>query len=194
MNLAIDGADVWDDDEVVREKKHQYALEYLRVAETLGAKTVRIDMGPEFSEISEQQFDFIANRYREYAEIGYNSGFKVGPQNHKGPAMVPATNMEVYKAVNHPGYGVLLDLERWVKDTDNGDEMFAEIAMHVHFHTPTIVNRLDEKTALLTRSNYQGYLSVEYRLGGNEYDEVAWELETLKRAWKRQLSVSASLR
>lgn len=185
VNLAVDGADLWHDDETVREKQHQYALAHLRMADILGAKTVRIDMGPNSTDMSNEQFDFIVNRYREYAEIGYNCGFQVGPQNHKGPAMVPATNMAVYQAVNHPGYSVLLDLERWVTDSDLGDEMFAGIAMHVHFHTPTILNRLNEKTALLKQHNYKGYLSVEYRLGGDEYGEVAWELETLKRAWKR---------
>ncbi len=90
VNLCVDGPHIWEDDPAVREQHYQTALTYLQVAEYLGAKTLRIDAGGRDDDWTPEQFDLIVQRFGEYARRAYESGFKVGPENHWGAEVVPA--------------------------------------------------------------------------------------------------------
>src|SRR3712207_3322280 len=124
VNLCVDGPHIWEDDPAVREQHYQTALTYLQVAEFLGAQTLRIDAGVREEHFTPEQFDWIVKRYQEYAQRAYESGFKVGPENHWGAEVVPANMQRLCEAVAHPGFGVLLHFRG-----NEGDAVMAPWAM-----------------------------------------------------------------
>ncbi len=175
VNFCVDGPHIWDDDPAVREQHYQNALEYLDAAKFLGARTIRIDAGGQGDHFTEEQFDLIVKRYREYAQIAYDNGFKVGPENHWGPEVQPETMARICQAVDHPGFGVLLHLRG-----NPGDAVIAPWAMHTHISYDIVMNHLEESVAMLKEKNYPGCWSVEHHSGKNEYAEVAVQLARLQ--------------
>jgi sugar phosphate isomerase/epimerase len=163
-NLCVDGPHIWEDDAAVREKNHQTALAYLQVARMLGAETIRIDAGGKGETFSEEQFDLVVKRYKEYAQIASDLGFKVGPENHWGPEVVPANMQRICEAVDHPAFGVLLHFRG-----NAGDALIAPWAMHTHISWEICENNLAESLPMLHDAGYQGYYSVEHHTGKNEY-------------------------
>ncbi len=184
--LAVDGAHIWDPDPLVREEHHQRALAYLRIAERLGARAVRIDMGGEGDGMSAEQLDLVVQRYREYARRACDHGYKVGPENHWGPALVPEIQKRVYEAVGSPAYGVMLHAGRWIEGhEDEGDRLVAPWVFHAHVDWRTTTTCLAEKMAILRAAGYQGYWSVEHHSGVNEYAEVAIQVAMVRDALAR---------
>lgn len=182
VNIAVDGAHIWDEDESVRQKNYENALAHLRAAETLGAQSVRIDIGGEGAELSEAQFDLVVERYREYAQIANQAGFKVGPENHFGPSMSIQNMKRVYEAVDHPNYGILLHMGRWFEDADEGDRVCAPWAMHTHFDTRVLEGMFKDKIRMLIDADYQGWWGVEGYQGVSEHLNAAWMVSTLRKA------------
>lgn len=183
-NLCVDRAQLWDPDEEKREELHRNALAHLRAAEILGAKTVRIDMGVRDQSLTDEQFEFIVTRYREYAQIAQNAGFKVGPENHYGAALIPDHMVRVSEAVAHPAYGILLHFDHWDADVDNGDQRVAKWVMHTHIDAQTTFSRIDQVLQILADAGYTGYLGVEHHSAANEYAEVECQLAIVRRALK----------
>lgn len=183
--LAVDGAQVWDADPEVREAQHRLALRYLHIARQLGVQTVRIDMGVMTPDITDEQFACLVTRYTEYATIASDYGFRVGPQTHQPASQVAANLTRLRTALSTSAFGVLLDVGRWLNNPDESDREVAPYAMHVHFDR-AFVDLFDEpllaKVRLLKQSGYQGCWSLEYRGGGNEYIEVAYDLSAVMRA------------
>jgi sugar phosphate isomerase/epimerase len=172
-NLCIDGPHLWEDDPAVREKNYQTMLAYLRVAEMLGAKTVRIDAGGRGEEFTAEQFDFIVSRYCDYAKRAHDLGFKIGPENHWGPEVKPETMKRICDAVNHPAFGVLLHFRG-----NAGDAVIAPYAMHTHISWDIAMSHLEESVNMLRAVGYQGYYSIEHHSGENEYTRT--EVQTAK--------------
>ena len=108
VNLCVDGAHILEDDLNIRDQNYLNALAYLKAAEVLGAKTIRIDAGGVGDTFTNQQFDLVVKRFREFAQRAYDNGFKVGPENHWGPEVVPENMQRICQAVDHPGFGILL--------------------------------------------------------------------------------------
>ena len=167
-NLCVDGPHIWVNDPAEREKNYGDALAYLSAAETLGAKTLRIDAGGEGETFTEEQMDLIVKRYKEYAQRAYDSGFKMGPENHWGPEAAPANMKHICEAVNHPAFGVLLHFRG-----NEGDKVMAPWAMHTHISWQITEKSLAESMAMLRDAGYTGYWGVEHHSGENEYTEVA---------------------
>ncbi len=179
-NLCVDSAHIWEDDEAQREKNYQNALAHLHAGEVLGAKTVRIDAGGHAETWTNEQFDLIVQRYKEFAQRAYDKGYKVGPENHWGTE-VNAQNMKLLcNAVDHPAFGVLLHFRG-----DSGDAVMAPWAMHTHISWEITEAGLDESLSLLASSGYQGYYGVEHHSGANEYSKVAIQLARVKDAVAR---------
>ena len=170
-NLCVDGANIWEDDPDVREQHYQNALAHLGAAETLDARTVRIDAGVRADTFTDEQFDWIVKRYQEYAQRAYDNGYKVGPENHWGAEVIPENMVRICEAVDHPAFGVLLHF----RDND-GDAAMAPWAMHTHLSWDITEGSLAESMALLRDAGYQGYWGVEHHTGKNEYTEVAIQL------------------
>lgn len=174
-NLCVDGPHIWEDDPAQREAHYQNALAYLRAAEYLGARTIRIDAGGKGDTFTGEQFDLIVRRYKEYAQIAYDYGFKVGPENHWGPEFVPANMRRICEAVDHPGFGVLLHFRG-----TSGDAEIAPWAMHTHIMWDISENCLPGCLDMLRDTGYEGYYSVEHHTGANEYSEVAIQIAKVR--------------
>lgn len=176
-NLCVDGPHLWEDDPAKREFNYRNALAYLRAAEILGARTVRIDAGgsPQARAFTNEQFDFIVARFREYAQRAYDNGYRVGPENHWGPEVVPENMVRLCKAVDHPGFGVLLHFRG-----DVGDRLIAPWAMHTHLSWEITEGPLEACMTLLREQGYGGFWGVEHHSGRNEYAEVAVQVARVR--------------
>ena len=193
-NLCVDSAHVLDADPEKAGRNHRNALAHLRAAEILGAKTVRIDAGGAFEarEFTDEQFDLLVERYREYCQWAYEHGFKIGPENHWGPERVPANMKRLVEAVNHPAFGVLLHIGGWHgPDAEHGDEYVLPWVMHTHIDWGITTRCLAEKMTLLREAGYEGYWGVEHHSGKNEYTEVAIQVARVRDVtehWRQGLA------
>jgi sugar phosphate isomerase/epimerase len=181
VNYAIDGAHIWEDDPALREQNSRNALANLRAAEILGAKTVRLDCGGprEKTEWSAQQFDAIVTRYGEYLQRASDNGWRLGPENHWGPAMAPLSLKKLCQAVDHPSFGVLLHFGRWHgPEAAQGDDLLAPWAMHTHITGQLAVAAIQPKMEALLATGYKGAWSVEYV--STRYAELALRLAMVR--------------
>lgn len=138
-NFAVDRAHLWDEDADVREKLHRNAMDYLRAAELLGARTVRIDTSRGPVQPTEAQFEYTVKRYQEYAQRAADYGYTVGPENHTGISLHAGWMKQLAEAVGHPGYGILLHIGRWQEGTEPGERLLAPWVNHVHLDARSIV-------------------------------------------------------
>ena len=183
-NLCVDGPHVWVDDPAEREAHYQEALRYLKAAEILGARALRIDMGGSGNSQTDEQFDYVVKRYREYARRAADNGYRVGPETHWGPSLTPAVQKKVHDAIDHPGYGILLHVGHWEGGPEAekiGDPMASAFAAHTHIDARITATCLEEKIRMLYAAGYQGYLGLEHHTAKNEYWEVGWQLAELRR-------------
>ena len=173
-NLCVDGAHIWEDDPDVRKQNHENALAHLHAAEVLGAETVRIDAGVRADTFTNEQFDHIVMRFREYAQRAHDNGYRVGPENHWGAEVVPENMVRICEAVDHPAFGVLLHCR------GEGDPLIAPWAMHTHLSWQITEGALEDSMAMLREAGYTGYWGVEHHTGQNEYTEVAIQLAQVR--------------
>lgn len=185
-NICIDRAHIWDNDPAVRTTNAQNAAANMKAAEYLGAQTVRIDAGGTRDERtwSEQQFELIVTQYRAWAQRAYDNGYRIGPENHWGAAMLPENIKKLCEAVDHPGFGILLHAGRWHSaDLMAGDELVAPWVMHTHF-SPAVSDDATLSTMnALRASGYQGCYSVE--LVAQRYSEPAVVIAKLRDIGER---------
>jgi sugar phosphate isomerase/epimerase len=185
-NYHVDGVHVWEPDPEARERNYRGALAHLRAAEYLGARTVRIDMGGQGHELSDPQFDEIVRRYSEYAKRASDRGYRIGPENHWGPSLVPDVMERVAQAVDAPAYGILMHLGHWeVGPEAEGDRRLARWAMHTHVDANVTRHCLEERMGILLDAGYEGYWGVEHHSAKNEYAEVEYQLAEVRRAASR---------
>ncbi len=182
-NLCVDGAHVWEDDPAQREENARRAEAFIRAGEYLGARTIRIDTGGREAEWTEDQFTFIVDRYREWAQRAGEMGYRIGPENHWGATQRPQNVLKLAKAVDHPAFGVLFHFGN-VKDMDvgEGNRVLAPFAMHTHISAAAAA---EEDSASLVSAmlemGYKGAFSCEHHTGKNEYAQVEWQLGTIRR-------------
>ena len=182
VNLAVDGAHIWEDDPDRREANYRNALAHLEAGEILGARTVRIDAGGahDARTFTTEQMDLIVKRYREFAHRASQGGYRVGPENHWGPEVVPQNMVAICKAVDHPAFGVLLHFRG-----DPGDREMAPWAMHTHLAWQITEGPLEASMGMLRDAGYQGYWGIEHHTGRNEYAEVAVQLARVRTVLDR---------
>ncbi len=179
-NLCVDGAHVWEDDEAARERNYQNALTYLRAGELLGAQTIRIDAGGHGEIWTNEQFDLIVKRFKEWSQRAYDNGYKVGPENHWGTEVDPANMQKLVEAVDHPAFGVLLHFRG-----NSADAVMAPWAMHTHISWEIAESHLEESLPLLRAAGYQGCYSIEHHSGENEYARTAVQLAKVRELLSR---------
>lgn len=175
VNLCVDGPHLWEDDPDARKQHRQQALEYMRAAELLGARTLRIDAGGKGEAFTDEQFDYITDVYRQLAGRAADEGYRMGPENHWGPEVVPANMVRICQAVDHPGFGVLLHFRG-----NEGDSQIAPYAMHTHISWDITENSLAESLGMLRAAGYPGCWGVEHHSGENEYGEVAIQVAKVR--------------
>jgi len=164
-NLCVDDAHIWEDNPAAREKNYKNALAHLHAAEVLGAKTIRIDAGVEANNFTNEQFDWIIKRYKEYAQRAHDNGYRVGPENHWGAEEIPQNMKRICETVDHPAFGVLLHFKGPLAD----HKMMVPWAMHTHVTWEFTGSELAERMTLLRDAGYQGYWGIEYHTGQTEY-------------------------
>ena len=181
-NLCVDDAHIWEDDADRREANHRNALAHLEAAELLGARTVRIDAGGahDARAFSSEQMDLIVSRYREYAARAQAGGYRVGPENHWGPEVLPENMVAICRAVDHPAFGVLLHFRG-----DPGDREMAPWAMHTHLSWQITEGPLEASMGMLRDAGYDGYWGVEHHSGSEEYAEVAVQVARVRAVLAR---------
>ena len=99
VNYHADGCHPWEGDPDQRARHRELAFRHIRAAEILGAKTVRIDTGGREREWSDEQFDTIAQAFRDFAKEGENRGFRIGPETHWGATNYPDNMLKLAAAV-----------------------------------------------------------------------------------------------
>jgi sugar phosphate isomerase/epimerase len=183
VNYHADGCPVWEDSREARERSHTRALSHLRAAARFGARTVRINSGGKGSVWTPEQFDTIVAGMREYARFGHDHGFRVGPESHWGPELVPDNMERLARAVDHPGFGILMHIGHWEgAPEEHGDRRLAPWTAHTHVDARITATRLESAMRILLEAGYTGYWGVEHHSARNEYAEVAWQLAAVKRA------------
>jgi len=194
VNYHVDGCHIWEDDPAAREKNYRSALAHLDAARFLGARTVRIDAGGKGHEWNHEQFDHIVMRMKEYVRIGAEAGFRVGPESHWGPELTPDNMERLAKAVDHPGFGILLHIGHWENaPEEEGDRRLAPWAMHTHVDARITRTRLESAMRLLLAAGYDGYWGVEHHSAKNEYAEVEYQLAEVRRVLSKiRLGIEAA--
>ena len=186
VNYHADGCHVWEDDPAAREQNHRRALAQLNAAKYLGARTARIDAGGKGNTWTGEQFDLIARRFSEYARFGADNGFRVGPESHWGPELVPDNMERLAKAVNHPGFGILLHIGHWEQAPgEEGDRRLAPWAAHTHVDAAITRTRLEPAMRALLAAGYRGFWGVEHHSGRNEYAEVECQIAEVRRVLQK---------
>ena len=156
-------------------------------------KTVRIDAGGHGQAWTSEQFDLIVKRFQEYAQFASDSGFRVGPESHWGTELIPDNMERLARAVNHPGFGVLVHIGHWENvPEEEGDRRLAPWAMHTHLDARVTKTRLEPALRLFLNAGYKGCWGVEHHSGANEYAEVASQLAEVRRVLNKIRMESAS--
>jgi len=180
-NLACDRCHVWEDDPDLRAQMNASAWAHIEAGEYLGAKTIRIDAGGARENMAwtNEQFDYIAEMFRKYAQRAYDNGYKIGPENHWGPEDVPENMVKLCQAVDSPAFGVLLHIGRWRgANAAKGDEMVAPCVMHAHVTPSTPEAELPAKLAMLRDAGFKGYYSAE--LVSERYSELGLQIARIR--------------
>lgn len=187
-DLCVDNAHIWEDNPDARKKNHENALAYLKAAEILGARFMRVDAGGRNPTWTSEQFDHIVQRYKEYAQWAADHGFKMGAENHWGTEGIWANLQKLYRAVDHPGFGISCHIGGWQgteEEKAQADRLVAPWVCHTHFPWNITEGPLEEKMKNLRGAGYQGYYSVEHHSALNEYSEVAVQLARVRAVFER---------
>jgi sugar phosphate isomerase/epimerase len=192
-NLAVDNAHVWTDDAAEREKNYRNALAHLNAGRILGARFVRVDAGMcgrDTKEWTDEAFDHIVKRYREYAQYAQDHGFLAGAEVHWGPESYWPSMQKLYRAVSHPGFGVCCHIGAFQgtrAEIDIADREIAPWVVHTHIDWSITEGPLVEKMNNLRKAGYEGYYSVEHHSAKAEYAEVAIQLAKVRavlQSWR----------
>jgi len=186
-NLACDGCHVLDRDPERTRETNARAWEHLKAAKTLGVGFVRFDAGPQLSrgktDWTDEEFEYIVKKYKEYAQYAYDNGFKVGAENHMGPSIYWKNMKKLMEAVDHPGFAFCVHIGGWrgtEEERDQADRECAPYAVHTHIPWNICEGPLVQKLNDLRNGGYQGYYSVEHHSGKNEYEMVAIQLAKVR--------------
>ncbi len=182
VNYHADGCHVWEEDEAVRARHLTLAEQHIAAAEQLGARTIRIDTGGKERHWTSEQFDTIARQFRTWAKRASDHGYRIGPETHWGADNYADNQLQLARAVDSPGYGVLLHMGKPLELTpDDYDRQLAPFAMHTHIDQKTTETRLASALQILLDANYTGAFGIEHHSAKNEYNEVAAQLGAVQR-------------
>jgi sugar phosphate isomerase/epimerase len=181
VNLCCDGAHIWDNDPEIMKKNEETAWNCLKLAECIGAKTIRIDAGVREDNLSDRQLEYVAKKYRDYCRRAAAFGAQLGTENHWGATRFIGNLEKIFNAVNEGNYSHLLHLGNWAEDDpDLKDIAMAGRAMHIHIDFEHCAEA-DRILPPLRAAGYSGCWSVESHKSTNEYNNVALQLAQLKR-------------
>jgi sugar phosphate isomerase/epimerase len=179
--IAVDGAHIYDANEDVRQENRARAYRWIEIAQTLGAKQIRIDSGGP-AELSDDIFGIIVEGYNDI--ISRTGDIEVLIENHWGPSPIPDNLNRILDAV--PRLGLLFDSFNWAPGMQQeGWEKCAHRARALHIKTfvfdeagnettqdvPAVIKRLRE-------TGYSGAWGVESV--PKDGDEIAGARKTIE--------------
>lgn len=182
-DLCADEVHLWDNNASTRQKNYENALANLKAAKILGAQFMRLDAGGSGQTWTNEQFDHIVKRYKEYAQYAYDNGFMVGAESHWGPETVWDNMKKLYHAVDHPAFGISCHIGGWhgtQAEKDLADREAAPWICHTHFAWNIVEGPLEEKMKNLYDAGYRGSYSAEFHAGKHEYAHVAIQLAKMR--------------
>lgn len=180
-NLCGDGAQIWSDSPERRREQYILGKRYIQIAKKLGIRTIRLDIGVMDETYSDQQFEYVAETYEEFANIAGEFGCRVGPENHTGLSRKPEELLRLMEEINNPGFGMLLHLGGWYKgDPFENDMYFLKYAMHIHADYEQCFFA-GEHLRNIAASDYCGAISAELHHTNNQLNDLETMLMNLKR-------------
>ncbi|MCZ7544955.1 MAG: sugar phosphate isomerase/epimerase [Anaerolineae bacterium] len=186
--IAVDGAHIYEDTPEARVMNRAIAYRWLDVAETLGARQVRIDAGgPEA--MPDDVFDNIVAGYNDLVARGRDKGVEIVMENHWGPSLVPENVVKIIEAVH--GLGLLFDTHNWADGMqEKGWAMCARYARATHIKTFTLTRTATSRRsifrkpcALLRDAGFDGVWGIESvpPEGADEYEGVRKTIALMER-------------
>lgn len=145
-------------------------------AVVLGAPCIRVFAGPvPEGHTEDEAFGWVVECLREVIDYGAQRGVVVALENHHGITATAEQVLRLVKAVQHPWFGLNLDLGNFTGDIYAQFEQLAPYVVTTHAKTHYRGNNgkhveVDYERALriLQKAGYKGYVSIEY-----EYTEPA---------------------
>jgi len=164
--LAVDGAHIYDEKPEYRALFRSRAYRWIEIAQTLGAKQIRLDSGGSH-EMPDEMFDIIVEGFRDLVARGREAGVEVVMENHWGASQVPENVVRILEAA--PGLGLLFDTNNWAPGRqEDGWKMCAKYARITHIKTFNVSDDLVEASAdvdkaigLLVEAGYDGCWGIE---------------------------------
>ncbi|MCB0113205.1 MAG: TIM barrel protein [Caldilineaceae bacterium] len=188
--IAVDGAHIYEEDEVKRANNRRMAYRWIDIADRLGAAQVRIDAGgPE--EMTDAIFAVIVEGYKDVIGYAAKRDIEVIVENHWGPTKHPENVVRLLENID--GLGLLFDTNNWAEGKqEEGWERCAKYARLTHVKTfsfdeagndPSV--DLSKAMRLLQEAGYNGVWGVEScPLDGDEKSAGAKTLALIKREVK----------
>lgn len=191
MNLCCDGCHIWADSAEQRARQERLALDCIRAAGILGARTVRIDVGVAEPVMSDEQLQYVAQVYARYCRLAAEFGAKLGPENHWGASNNALELRKLFELVKEDNFSLLLHVGNWANTPDAGESCtdprrmqynieFAPRAMHMHAMFE-VCAAAEQQLLPLIEAGYGGAVSIESHLATNEFNNVAYQLANVRR-------------
>lgn len=132
------GASLYNDDEELRKAEVERVKKQVLIAEILGAKIMRHDVCYSLSSVN-RSFDLmlpqIAENAREIAEFAGAHGIRTCSENHGFIAQDSDRMERMFNAVNHPNYGLLVDMGNFMCADENPVTAVSRVAPYaIHSH------------------------------------------------------------
>jgi len=185
--IAVDGAHIYEPTPEAREANRRLAHRWLKVAELLGAKQIRVDAGgPE--DLPDEVLDIIIAGYQDLIKRAGDKGIEVLMENHWGPSVIPENVVQIIESVS--GLGLLFDSHNWAPGAQQKAwGMCAPYARSTHFKTFNFDDEGNEPSVdipkairLLVMAEYDGCWGVEScPEDGDEYGAVRKTIALIKR-------------
>jgi sugar phosphate isomerase/epimerase len=191
----------------------------LDIASILGAKIFRHDVLYATGKVGESRsfglmLPYVADAAREISEYGKSLGIKTCTENHSFIAQDSYRMEQLFNAVNHDNYGLLIDIGNFVcadEDSLQAVSRLASCAVHVHVKDFIIRDKpfsengyfetrgcnyvcgailgegdipVKKCLAILKRAGYEGDLVIEYEANHECIAGISKDLEILKNYLK----------
>jgi sugar phosphate isomerase/epimerase len=132
--IAVDGAHMYEPTLAESEYNRKRRYRWLEIADTLGAKQIRLDAGGRDAVTADQIFAEVVEGYKDIIARAKPLGIEIIIENHWGPFKSPD---ELYKLLDAvPGLGLLFDSYNWPAGThERAWHQYAKYARLTHFKT-----------------------------------------------------------
>jgi sugar phosphate isomerase/epimerase len=185
--LAADGAHIYEDDPAVRRKNRAKAYRWIKIAQRLGARQIRLDSGGT-PELPDEMFNIITEGYHDLLARTRRAGLELLMENHWGASRDPDNVVRILEAAN--GLKLLLDTHNWAEGKkEEGWRKCAKYAASVHIKTFVFDKDGNEPTVDIPRaihylldSGYNGCWGVEsVPKDGDEYGAAEKTIALIRR-------------